>query len=302
MSSDSALGELVIAEARPRTWRGVSWLLRFIRTQPLGAAAVVVIVVIGLGAIFAPLLRTTDPVEFGRDVLAAPGGDHWFGTTRQGRDVYSRVLYGGRVSLLIGIEAVAISILGGTVLALIAGYFKGVVDGIVMRIADLVLIFPGIVLALAISTAFGRGLGSLTVAVAIIFTPAAARVIRGAVLQESAMAYVAAAQVIGASPPRIMFRHILPNILPLMIVMASAALPAAILTEAGLSFLGVGVAVGEPSWGADLSGDSRQYFVQAWWIAVFPGAALSLTVLAFNLLGDSLRDVLDPRLRGSKLR
>jgi ABC-type dipeptide/oligopeptide/nickel transport system permease subunit len=275
---------------------------RFARTQPLGFAGAIIILAVTLCAILAPYLGTSDPVAFGRDVLVGPNGDHWFGTTRQGRDVYSRVLYGGRVSLLIGIEAVGISILGGSLLALAAGYFRGIVDAAIMRLADLILIFPGIVLALAISTAFGRGLGSLTIAVAIIFTPAATRVIRGAVLQEAATPYIEAAQVIGASPWRIMFRHILPNILPIMIVLGSAALPAAILTEAGLSFLGVGVAVGEPSWGADLSGDSRQYFVQAWWIAVFPGAALSLTVLAFNLLGDSLRDFLDPRLRGTKLK
>ncbi|MCC6382708.1 MAG: ABC transporter permease [Dehalococcoidia bacterium] len=221
------------------------------------------------------------------------------GTNRQGIDIFSRVLYGGRISLGIGLATVGVSLFGGTLLGLVAGYFKGPVDLVLSRVAELVMTLPAIVFALAFATAIGRGTETVILAISIVFTPPIFRIMRGGVLQETSKPYVEAASVIGASRARVIFRHILPNLAGLMIVVASATLPAAILTEAGLSFLGLGVAVGEPSWGGDLGGDARQYFTDAWWIAIFPGAALSLTVLVFNLLGDSLRDVLDPRLRGT---
>ncbi len=281
-------------------WRRSSW--HFTRTQPFGAAGLAVIAVMTALAVFAPLIAQHDPTDFSRDILAEPSSDHFFGTTRQGRDIFSRVLYGGRVSLGIGLSTVIVSLLGGTLLGLIAGYLKGPADLLLSRAAEVIISLPAIIFALVLATALGKGISTLIIAISVIFTPPIFRIMRGAVLQESAQQYVEAARVVGASQMRIILRHLLPNLAGLMIITASATLPAAILTEAGLSFLGVGVKVAEPSWGGDLGGQARQFFVQAWWIAVFPGLALSLTVLAFNLLGDSLRDVMDPRLRGSGLQ
>lgn len=303
MAEAVALGTpFELTPGRGFLWAQRRWVWRFIRTQPLGTAGFIVIVVILAGAVFAPFLHTSDPTKFSTDILEGPSADHFFGTNRDGKDVYSRVLYGGRVSLWVGFATVSISLFAGTLLALVAGYLGGVVDTALSRLAEMLIAIPPILFALTLATTFGRGLTTIVFAVAILFTPIIMRIMRGAVLQQRSMPYVEAARVVGASETRIMLRHLLPNLASLVIVVASSTLPAAILTESALSFLGVGVAFGDPSWGADLGGKARQFFQQAWWIAIFPGAALSVTVLAFNLLGDSLRDVLDPRLRGSNLR
>lgn len=272
----------------------------FFRTQPLGVVGVVIIAVIAFAAIFADLLATHDPTQTSRDLLEGPSMDHFFGTTRKGTDVYSRIVFGARVSLQVGGTTVVLSVVGGTVLALLAGYFGGFIDAIISRVAEVIIAIPPIIFALILATAIGRGLSTVVIAISIIFMPVIMRIMRGAVLQQRSSQYVEAARVLGANELRIIFRHLLPNLIGIAIITASATLPAAILAESGLSFLGVGVALGDPSWGADLGQESRQYFQQAWWMAVFPGAALSLAVLAFNLLGDSLRDLLDPRLRGTK--
>lgn len=279
----------------------------FVRHEPLGTAGAVVVAIVVFAALAAPLLHTADPKAFSSDVLQAPSSDHFFGTTREGKDIWSRVLYGGRVSLKVGLATALISVLGGTVLALLAGYFGGIVDFVLGRISDVLVAFPPILFALTLRTSLGSDLADfpgmsaheflLVVAICAVFTPAIFRIMRGAVLEQRSAAYVESARVVGGSEIRIMLRHLLPNLAGLMIVVTSTSLPAAILTESALSFLGVGVEVGTPSWGADLSGNARQFFVDAPWIAIFPGLALSITVLAFNLLGDSLRDTLDPRLR-----
>lgn len=290
--------------------RRFAWLRNFVRSQPLGTAGAVVVAIMVFGAVAAPILRTTDPQAFSADILKAPSTEHFFGTNREGKDMWSRVLYGGRVSLKVGVATVLFSVLGGTVLALAAGFLGGVVDFAFGRIADVLIAFPPILFALTLRTSIGTDIpntplisqGELLVVIAIcvVFTPTIFRIMRGAVLEQRGSQYVEAARVVGASQTRIMFRHILPNMGGLMIVVTSTTLPAAILTESALSFLGVGVEIGTPSWGADLSGNARQFFVDAPWIAIFPGLALSLTVLAFNLLGDSLRDTLDPRLRNRR--
>ena len=280
-----------------RQWKG---LTRFFRTQPLGVLGLAIIVIVVLAAVFADVIATADPTSTSVDILESPSGDHVFGTTRQGKDVYSRVVHGARVSLEVGLATVLISVVGGTVLALVAGHFGGFVDQAISRVADVLIAFPSILFALTLATSLGKGLTTLVIAISIIFTPVIMRIMRGAVLQQRSAQYVEAARVLGANEYRIIFRHILPNLIGIAIVTASATLPAAILTESALSFLGVGVGLGEPSWGSDLGNESRQDFQIAWWMAIFPGIALSLTVLAFNLLGDSLRDVLDPRLRGTK--
>jgi peptide/nickel transport system permease protein len=286
-------------------WR---WVRNFIRREPLGTIGAILILLIVFAAIFAPLITWHDPQAFSSDILLNPSWDHPFGTTREGKDVYSRVIYGARVSLKVGVATVLFSIVGGTVLALIAGFLGGAVDWVLSRFAEILIAFPPILFALTLKTSFGDDIpdlpfvskGELTVIIAIvvIYTPVIFRILRGSVLEQRGAQYVESARVVGANEIRIMGKHILPNLAGLMIIVTTTSLPAAILAESGLSFLGVGVEVGTPSWGADLSGNARSFFVQAPWIAIFPGLALSITVLAFNLLGDSLRDTLDPRLRG----
>jgi peptide/nickel transport system permease protein len=218
------------------------------------------------------------------------------------------VLYGGRISLKIGVASIIIGTLGGTALALIAGTLGGAVDFVMSRAGEIMLTFPSLLFVLTIRTSIGddfpdtrflpRGELVLITAISVIFIPSVFRIMRGAVLEQRASPYIEAARVVGAGQLRIMFRHLAPNIAGLMIVLTTAGLPATILLESSLSFLGVGVPVGTPSWGADLSGSSRTFFIQAPWLAIAPGLALSITVFAFNIFGDSLRDVLDPRLRG----
>ena len=305
-ASATAAGESALAELRmerslaERTFRP---LARFVRTQPLGTLGAVVIVLLIAGSLFAPFLNTVDPRASIREAptLDAPSGDHFFGTDRSKRDMWSRVLYGGRPTLLIGFGAVAVTMAAGIVFALAAGFLGGIVDILISRAIEIIIAVPAILWLLMFTTAVDRSVQTLIFGVAFTFTPIAIRIFRGNVIQERSIAYVEAARVIGASGPRIMFRHILPNLLPLVIVAASITIPAAMLAEAGLTFLGLGLDPGTPSWAQDLGPNNRTYFRSAWWLLVFPGAALALAVLAFNFFGDSLRDVLDPRLRGSGL-
>ena len=278
-------------------------IARFVRKQPLGAIGAVIIVVLIAGSILAPQLNTENPESSIREAptLGAPSTDHWFGTDRSKRDVWSRVLYGGRPTLLIGFGAVALTMAVGITLALAAGYVGGLVDILISRLIEVIVAVPAILWLLMFTTAIDRSVQTLIFSVAFTFTPITIRFFRGNVLQERSITYVEAARVIGASGPRIMFRHILPNLAPLVIVAASITIPAAMLSEAGLTFLGLGLDPGTPSWAQDFGTGNRQYFRTAWWMLVFPGAALALAVLAFNFFGDSMRDVLDPRLRGSGL-
>ena len=211
------------------------------------------------------------------------------------------MLYGGRPTLLIGFGAVAITMAAAIVLALAAGFLGGIVDVVISRLIEIIIAVPAILWLLMFTTAIDRSVQTLMFSVAFTFTPIAIRLFRGNVIQERSVTYVEAARVIGASGGRIMFRHILPNLAPLVIVAASITIPAAMLAEAGLTFLGLGLEPGTPSWAQDLGPSNRPYFRLAWWLVIFPGAALALAVLAFNFFGDSVRDVLDPRLRGSGL-
>ncbi|MFN0094539.1 MAG: ABC transporter permease [Dehalococcoidia bacterium] len=294
-----AAGLQVGPSAVSRRWRNVR---RFVRRQPLGTLGIAIIVVLAVLAIFAPWLRTSDPNEFGDDVIVSPSADHWFGTNRNGQDIWSRVVYGARPSLMVGLMTVAAALVGGTLLGLSAGYLGGWIDLVISRIFEVLNSFPAVLFGLVVGVALGPGLGTVILAISIVFTPAIGRILRGGVISERSRQYVEAARVIGASEGRVMMRHMLPNIAPLIIVLASTTLPAAILTEAALSFLGVGLPLDQASWGKDLGGQTRSYFTLAPWLAIFPGIALSLTVLAFNLLGDALRDELDPRLRNTAFR
>ena len=282
----------------------------WMRREPLGALGLALIIIVSVGAAFAPFLNTfPDPREQGLGPpLEGPSADHWFGTDRFGKDVWTRVLHGGRISLKIGVATVLIGTVAGTLVALLTAFTGGAVDFVVGRLVDVIIAIPSILLALVLYTSVGQDLPDLPVlprqefvlviAIASFFMPGTYRIMRGMVLELREQQYVEAARVVGAANFRIMWRHIAPNMAGLMIVITSISLPAAILAEASLSFLGVGVEAGTPSWGADLSGTTRTYFIRGPWLAIFPGLALAITVFGFNVFGDSLRDTLDPRLRG----
>ena len=299
MAATAAAGPLEFSDSFVRRQGRAAW--RFVRLQPLGTFGIIVIVLVGVGAIFAPYLWTVDPQEFSRDFLQGPSTEYWMGTNRRGQDLWSRILYGARPTLILGLGAVGISISAAIVLSLASGFLKGIVDITISRLIEVLISVPGLLWLILFTTAVDRSLTTLIFAIAFTITPLTTRVLRGNVIQEAASTYAESARVVGASNVRIMFRHILPNLLPLAIVNASIIIPAAILLEAGLTFLGLGLELGTPSWGIDLGPQARGNFASGWWMPVFPGLALSVTVLAFNFLGDSLRDVLDPRLRGSGL-
>lgn len=262
--------------------------------------AVIGLVILGLltlMAIFAPLIAPDEPnVMVPTDALAPPSLEHLFGTDQFGRDILSRVIFGARLSLQVGFIAVGIASLIGITLGVIAGYYGRWIDGAIGILIDIMLAFPGILLALAIVAILGPSLLNLMVAVGIAAVPTYSRLVRGAVLSTKSLTYIEAARVVGAKDRVIMFRHILPNVLAPAIVLATLGIGGAILVGAALSFLGLGAKPPTSEWGAMLS-SGRNFLQQAWWITLFPGLAIMITVLSINLLGDGLRDALDPRLR-----
>jgi peptide/nickel transport system permease protein len=229
--------------------------------------------------------------------LEPPGEDHPFGTDQLGRDVYSRVVYSTRISLQVGIIAVGIGLVAGVGIGLVAGFYRGWVDELLMRVMDALLAFPALVLALAITAALGTGIVNAMIAIGVVITPAYARLVRGQVLSVREREYVVAARLAGAGPIRLMLRHIWPNVTAPIIVQASLNVSGAIITEASLSFLGLGVRPPTASWGSMLQ-VGYQYLSTAPWLSIFPGAAIFVAVFGLNLLGDGLRQALDPRLRG----
>jgi peptide/nickel transport system permease protein len=271
--------------------------LRRLRRNPGAVLGAVVLAVLILLAIFAPVVAPDDPIAQNTQAIRqAPSRQHIFGTDTFGRDVFSRVIYGGRKSLPVGLVAVSIAAIVGVSLGLMAGYYGRLVDVAVMRAADLMLAFPGILLAMSLVAILGTSLFNLMLAVGIASIPEYVRVVRGTVLSAREMEYVTAARVSGARDRSIMLRHILPNILPPVIVLATLGIAGAILLGSTLSFLGLGIQPPTPEWGNMLS-DGRSMMRHFWWVSFFPGLAIMLTVLAINLLGDGLRDALDPRLR-----
>lgn len=232
-------------------------------------------------------------------VIAEPSAEHWMGTDNFGRDVFSRILYGTRVSMQVSTLAIAISVALGTTVGLVSGYLGGWLDLILQRLVDACMAIPPMVLALVLVGFFSPSIRLLIIALGFVFSLGLVRLVRGAVLSAKHNVYVEAARTLGAPDVRIMFRHILPNVMAPVIVVATAQLGSVILAEASLSFLGFGPPPPDATWGSMLSGESRTYMTVAWWMAVFPGLAITLAVLGFNLLGDALRDVWDPRLRGT---
>jgi peptide/nickel transport system permease protein len=258
----------------------------------LGIAVVVILV---FCAIFAPLFAPYDPFQQNlAQGLSNPSTAHWMGQDKLGRDIFSRILYGARVSVMVGGITVLVSATLGILLGSLAGYFGGVIDEIIMRLVDILLAFPGILLAIAIMSVLGPSLANVILALCLIGWVGYARLVRGEVMSLRKREYITAAQAQGIGSNRIIFRHILPNILSPVIVQATFGLAGAIIAEAGLSFLGLGTQPPNPSWGAMLN-EGRQFILVASHISIFPGIAIMITVLGLNFLGDGLRDILDPK-------
>jgi ABC-type dipeptide/oligopeptide/nickel transport system permease subunit len=250
-------------------------------------------------AVFAEQIAPFDPLEsHAADRLQSPNSEYLLGTDQLGRDVLSRIIYGARISLLVGLVSVAIATVCGAIVGLLSGYFGGTLDIVVQRIVDAFQAFPGLILALALMSVFGSGIVQVTVAIAIVIAPSQSRVVRSAVLGMKENQYMEAARAIGANDLRLVLWHVLPNVTAPILILASTTLGLAILIEGGLSFLGLGTPPPTPSWGGMLSGSSRVYMERAPTLSLFPGIAITATVLAFNLFGDTLRDIWDPRLRG----
>jgi peptide/nickel transport system permease protein len=279
----------------------VTRLWRFSRKKPLGAAGGALIVLMLVTAIFAEPLSTHDPIATDATAtLARPGGQHWLGTDHLGRDIYSRIVHGTRVSLIVGVLSTVLgSVLGGLI-GLVSAYYGGKTDLITQRFLDILQGLPLLVLALVMSAALGPSIENVVIAISIPILPRAARVIRASVLSIREMQYVEAARALGLKHLRIAFRHVLPNTIGPFIVLTTAQLGSAILVEATLSFLGLGVPEPYPSWGRMLSVSAAEYAQKAPHLVLFPGIAISLAVFGSNLLGDALRDTLDPRLRGAQ--
>lgn len=273
---------------------------RSFRHSPGGVAGLAIILGLVVVAVIGPGMTAYAPAEMiMTSPLAPPSASHPFGTDQFGRDVFTRIVHGAHFSLTIGLISVGIgAALGGT-LGLLAGYSGPWVDNVVMRLIDVQLAFPGILLAMGIVSVLGPSLENAMIAVGISSIPSYARVMRGSVLSTKELTFVEAARCVGCPGHQIMLRHILPNVVAPMIVLASLGMASAILTASGLSFIGLGAQAPTPEWGAILN-DGRQYLSKAWWIATFPGVAIMIAVLAMNLIGDGLRDALDPRLRDQR--
>lgn len=275
-----------------------STLGRWMRRNPLAAASVIFLVLLVLAAVFAPWVVPYDPLANDYTAMfSPPSGRHWLGTDSYGRDILSRLIFGSRTALLVGFSASVIGATAGALLGVASAYFAGVVDLAVQRIADILVSFPIIVLAMAMVALLGSGTANLVLAIALSFAPRAELVVRSSALQVRQMGYVEAARALGAGHWRIILRHMLPNVLAPYLVMLTAFLGQAILLEASLSFLGLGVTEPTPAWGLMLSGAAVEFVQRAPWMAISPGLAITVTVLAFNVLGDALRDALDPKLR-----
>ena len=286
----------VVAGAQVR----VLGLLRFVRRKPLGALGLGICLLAVFVAIFAPLVATQDHLEQDYRIrLDRPSTAHFFGNDEYGRDMYSRIVFGTRISLMVAFYSIGIGSVVGLLLGIVSGYFGGWVDNLMQRAVEVMLAFPSVFLALALVAMLGSGLDKVIIAVTIVYMPLTLRVMRGSVLSVKEYDYVLAARAVGSGSLRIMLRHILPNVMATYLVVATVFLGAAILIEATLSYLGLGVPPPHPSWGRMLSGGATMYAVEAWWIVVAPGLAITFLVMGFNLFGDALRDIWDPRLRGA---
>lgn len=280
--------------------RPPSWLTRLVREQPLGIAGAVIVLMLVLTAIFAPLLAPHGPKEAAFRPYLSPSRTFLMGTDHLGRDILSRVVWGARLSLYVGLLSVAFGVSVGSLWGVLTAYFGGAVDALSQRLVDILMAFPPIILALGLMAALGQSVNNVVIALAILLIPTAARTMRATALSLKELGYVEAARAAGASHGRIIFGHILPNCLATYIVLFTVNIAYAIVVEAALSFLGLGAPPDEPSWGGMLARASDT-LERAPWIPLFPGLTISLVVFGLNLLGDMIRDVADPKLRGSGL-
>jgi peptide/nickel transport system permease protein len=282
-------------DLRPPVW---SRILRFCRRQPLGTFGLVLVLIIAVTGLFAEELAPYNPTA--NDFAAmteAPSIDHWLGTDQFGRDLLSRIIFGARTALIVGLSSAFVGGSLGLVLGVGSAYFSGMIDMIMQRVFDVVMAFPLIIMALAIVSIFGTGVHNVIIAITIPLIPRCARVVRSAALVIREVPYIDAARACGFSAPRIILRHMVPNVMAPFLIMVTAFVGQAILAEASLSYLGLGVQEPVPAWGLMLQGGAEEYASTAPWIAIFPGVAIMLSVLGINLFGDALRDTLDPKLR-----
>jgi peptide/nickel transport system permease protein len=297
----SATDVRLAAPAEPAAARGGSawrdFVRRFARNR-IGTAGALIVLVCVVVAVLAPILAPYPPEETHPNWKLYPPNEYFlFGTDEFGRDILSRIMYGAQISLEVGLISVTLALLAGAISGLVAGFFGGWSDALIMRCMDVLFAFPAILLAIGIMAVLGTGIGNAILAIGIVYAPAFARLTRASVLSLKEMEFVQSARLMGSNDARILQRHVLPNILAPLIVQISFSLSTAILTEAALSFLGLGTPPSVASWGSMLSA-SRRYVELDPWPAIFPGLAIMLLVLGFNLFGDGLRDVLDPRLNG----
>nr|WP_240760106.1 ABC transporter permease [Phytoactinopolyspora endophytica] len=294
---DEQLDTLPVAGEKHRA-RWVETLHLLVRNPMAVASSLVLLALIVVGLFGGSLAPYGFNEQFVGDQLESPSGSHWFGTDDFGRDVFSRVLLGAEVSLRVGAVAVGISLVAGVLIGLFAGYYGRWIDDALMRFMDMLFAFPALLMAIAVLAILGRGETNAMIAIGIVYTPIFARVTRASVLTVREEVFIRASRSSGAGDARVIFRHVLPNAAPPIIVQTTISLAFAILSEAALSFIGLGTQPPDPSWGRMLS-EGRGFIEQAWWMALFPGLAIFVTVLAFNVLGDALRDVLDPRQRSA---
>ena len=291
--------EAVPVGMRPKrtAWKTI---VNFAQRKPLGAFGAIIMIILVVVAALAPVIATDDPrLTNASQRFSPPGGETWLGGDQIGRDVFSRLVYGTRISLVVGLLSVCFGVTIGAFIGIVSGYFGGITDLAIQRVMDAMMSFPALILALAIMAILGASVTNVVIALSAVFIPGAARTIRSQALSIKEVDYVLAARAVGAGDWRIIMRHMAPNCAATFIVLASISLGWAIVVEASLSFLGVGIPPDVPSWGGMLNGVAQNSLDVAPWLGVFPGLAIAITVFAVNLLGDALRDVLDPRLRGA---
>ena len=295
MSWREYLSTDTITSGRQATAQRVYWSLRSFFANPLAVFGLAVILLLLILAAFAPWIATHDPIaqDLSRS-LRAPSGENWLGTDELGRDIFSRIVYGSRISLYIVILVSVIVAPIGLLIGMTAGYFGGWTDRILMRITDIFLSFPSLILALAFAAALGPGIENAVIAIALTAWPPIARLARAETLTTRAADFIAAARVSGASAPRILLRHVLPICVPSVVVRITLNMAGILLTAAGLGFLGLGAQPPSPEWGA-MTSAGRRFMIDSWWVVTMPGMAILIVALAFNLFGDGLRDLLDPR-------
>ena len=274
--------------------------IRKFRQSPLPLAGLIIFVIVALIAIFGPFFvpypKDANSAVHISQKLQAPSADHWFGTDQVGRDILTRVIVGSRTSLLAGLTVIGLALAIGTLLGSIAGYLGGWIDNLIMRVTDIFLTIPDLILAMAFAAALGPGLINVMIAVSLVWWPGYCRLVRANVIALRGTQFAEAAESLGASKARLLFRHILPNAFPTVLVKASMDVGFAVLTTAALGFIGLGTQPPDPDWGQMVS-EGRKYIRDAWWYSTFPGIAIALTVIASNLIGDGLRDIFDPRSR-----